>query len=92
MHDLLYREQPVWSNAADAQSLFISYGGILGLDVERLKKDMQSESVKERVDSDQRQGTSLGAQNTPTIFLNNRAVPPPDLQPDRLRALVGEMG
>jgi NhaA family Na+:H+ antiporter len=88
MHDLLYREQAMWSKAVDVQTLFNSYAGTLGLDVERFKKDMDSEPIKERVTADQKRGASLGVQNTPTIFLNNRAVPPTDLAPDRLRAAV----
>jgi protein-disulfide isomerase len=88
MHDLLYREQPVWSKAAEIQPLFNAYAGILGLNVESFKNDMQSESVKERVAADQKHGTSLGVQTTPTIFLNNRAVDPASLAPDKLRAAV----
>jgi protein-disulfide isomerase len=88
MHDLIYRQQAVWSKAQDVQPLFTSYAGLLGLDLERIKKDVQSEAVKARVDRDQKRGASIGVQNTPTIFLNNQAVPPADLPPDRLRAAV----
>jgi NhaA family Na+:H+ antiporter len=90
MHDLLYREQAVWSKATDVQPLLNSYAGILGLNVDQFKKDMESDSVKARVDLDQKRGTALGVQNTPTIFLNNRAIAPADLPPDRLRAAVTE--
>jgi protein-disulfide isomerase len=88
MHDLLYREQPVWSKAADAPMLFNAYAGILGLDIERFKKDIESDKVKARVARDQQQATSLGVQNTPTIFLNNRALAPTALAPADLRAAV----
>jgi protein-disulfide isomerase len=88
MHDLLYREQPVWSKAADVQSLFSSYAGILGLRVERFKQDMESEKVRARVDSDQKHGASIGVQNTPTLFLNNQALPPTNLSPEAVRAAV----
>ena len=90
MHDLLYREQAVWSKATDVQPLLNSYAGMLGLNVDQFKKDMESDSVKARVDLDQKRGTALGIQNTPTIFLNNRAIAPADLPPDRLRAAVTE--
>ncbi|MEY2485878.1 MAG: hypothetical protein QOH39_1526 [Verrucomicrobiota bacterium] len=88
MHDLLYREQAEWSKAADARPLFNAYAGILGLNVDRFKKDMESEKVKERVASDQKHGTALGVQNTPTIFLNNKALDPASLSPPNLRAAV----
>jgi protein-disulfide isomerase len=86
MHDLLYREQPIWSKAADARTLFNSYAGILGLDLERFKKDMDGDKAKERVEADQKHANLLGVQNTPTIFLNDKAVDPKSLNPESLRA------
>ena len=88
MHDLLYREQSVWSKAADVRSLFNAYAGILGLNGERFKKDMDSEKARARVDSDQKHGASIGVQNTPTIFLNNKALAPTALSPSDVRAAV----
>ena len=88
MHDLLYREQSVWSKAADIRTLFDAYAGMLGLNVERFKKDMESEKVKARVGLDQEHAAKLGVQNTPTIFINNQAVEPTSLNPDKLRAAV----
>jgi protein-disulfide isomerase len=88
MHDLLYREQSVWTKASDVPTLFNSYAGILGLNIDRFKKDMESDQAKERVKSDQRQAAALGVQSTPTIFLNNQAVSPSDLNPVILRTVV----
>src|SRR4051794_9497004 len=90
MHDLLYREQSIWTKATDVRTLFNSYAGLLGLNVEQFKKDMENEKTKERVTSDQRKAAALGVQNTPTIFLNNRALPPTELNSARLRAAVDE--
>ncbi len=88
MHDLLYREQAVWSKAPDARTLFDSYAGMLGLNADRFKKDMDSDEVKARVAADQEHGVSLGVHNTPTIFLNNRALEPTALNPGSLRTAV----
>jgi protein-disulfide isomerase len=88
MHDLLYKEQAVWSKSEDSRALFQAYAGMIGLDLGRFKKDMDSEEVKERVAADQRQAASLGVTNTPTFFLNNRAVDPASINPEKLRSLV----
>ena len=88
MHDLLYREQSVWSKAADVRLLFDSYAGMLGLNVDRFKKDMESEQVKVRVASDQKHGAALGVRTTPTVFLNDRALAPISLNPTGLRAAI----
>jgi protein-disulfide isomerase len=90
MHDLLYKEQPVWSKAADAPGLFNSYAGILGLDIERFKKDMENPETAARVKQDQREGAEMGVRNTPTIFLNGTEVPPSSLGPNDLRKTVEE--
>src|SRR6266699_7197133 len=88
MHDLLYREQAAWSKAADARLLFNAYAGMLGLKLDRFKKNMESDEVKKRVTSDQQQGAALGVTVTPTIFINNRALPPASLNPAGLHAAV----
>ena len=88
MHDLLYREQSSWSKAPDVRPLFNAYAGILGLNIDRFKKDMESEPVKARVTSDQTRAASLGVSTTPSIFINNRAVPPSSLNPVALRDAV----
>lgn len=88
MHDLLYKDQAVWSNSADVRALFYAYAGYIGLNIERFKVDMDSDKVKERVAADQNQGTSLGIKNTPTIFVNNKQVDLKTLNPTGLRATV----
>jgi protein-disulfide isomerase len=88
MHDLLYREQAVWAKTKDAQSLFNSYAGMIGLNLERFKKDVGGELVKAKVESDRKRGEALGVKNTPTIFINNQSVPPTSLNPTALRAAV----
>jgi len=88
MHDLLYREQAVWSKTKDVQSLFESYAGTIGLNLERFKKDASGEEVKAKVESDRKRGEELGVRNTPTIFINNESVPPTSLNPTALRAAI----
>ena len=88
MHDVLYREQSVWSKAADVRPLFNSYAAMLGLNVDRFNKDMESDAVKKRVAADQEQGARLGVTVTPTIFVNNRALPAASADPPGLRAAV----
>jgi protein-disulfide isomerase len=88
MHDLLYREQANWSKTKDVQPLFIFYAGMLGLNLDRFKNDVDSEKVKEKVESDQKRGEALGVKNTPTIFINNQSVSPTSLNPIALRAAI----
>ncbi len=41
MHDMLFREQPVWSSSTNARTLFISYAETLGLNLARFQQDME---------------------------------------------------
>src|SRR5207244_5038023 len=88
MHDLLFREQAVWSKSSDARALFNAYAGMLQLDLDRFKKDMDSSEVQQQVELDQHRGTAIGVKNTPTIFINNEAVPGNESNPAQLPALV----
>jgi protein-disulfide isomerase len=88
MYDTLYREQSMWSNTSNARGLFESYAGMIGLDVDKFKKDMDSDKARERVDSDRALADSLGIKVTPTVFINNRPVDPKDKNPEGIRAEI----
>jgi protein-disulfide isomerase len=68
--------------------LFVAYAGILGLNAERFAQDMKSEQVKNRVDADVKRGSALGVTNTPTVFINNTALPFASLNPVGMRAAI----
>jgi len=88
MHDVLYREQEAWSKAPNACELFESYGGTIGLDLDKFRKDMDGQEAKARVDSDHQRGESLGIQTTPTLFINNQPVDQKDRNPAGIRAEI----
>jgi protein-disulfide isomerase len=88
MHDLLYREQVVWTNSSDARALFNAYAGMLQLDLDRFRKDMDSSEVQQQVDLDQHRGAAIGVKNTPTIFLNSEALQPNQMNPTELPGVV----
>jgi protein-disulfide isomerase len=88
MYDTLYRQQSIWSDASDARGLFESFAGMIGLDVDQFKKDMDSDKVRQKIDSDQALADSLGIKVTPTLFINNRPVEPQQKNPEGVRAAI----
>jgi protein-disulfide isomerase len=88
MHDLLYREQANWSRAPNVRELFESYAGMIGLDLDQFKKDMDGEEVRARIDSDRQRGESLGVKVTPTLFINDRPLDQKDKNPEGIRAEI----
>jgi protein-disulfide isomerase len=90
MHDLLYKNQDVWSKASDsttAGELFAAYARSLGLSEERFAKDSHSDELKTRIFWEGQQGVSRGVKVTPTIFINGRELRPP-FSEEHLRAEI----
>jgi protein-disulfide isomerase len=90
MHDMLFREQAVWSSATDAGMLFDTYAETIGLDLNRFRKDVKSDIVRERIESDQARARSLGVKVAPTLFVDKREMGPNDRTPEGVRRLVDQ--
>jgi protein-disulfide isomerase len=88
MHKLLYDHQKDWKDAFDSRPIFEGYAKQIGLDIDRYKRDMESDAVARRITADGRRGYSLGVKGTPTVFLNGREVPFESLPAERLRVLI----
>lgn len=88
MHHLLFETQRAWHNAFDARSMFEEYAVRLGLNLEKFRNDLKSQTVEQRIARDAKRGQALGVQATPTVFLNGREVPFESLPAERLGALI----
>ena len=73
---------------AEVRDVFITYAEMLKLDVERFKKDMDSDEVKARVESDRAHGDALGIDRTPTLYLNGRLVDVSKRTPEAFHAAI----
>ena len=71
MYSKLFETQTQWGEQPESRAdLFRTYAEDIGLDLELYDADIQDPAVLERVMEDQREGTALGVQGTPTFFLN----------------------
>lgn len=75
MHHLIYENQKTWHEAFDVRPIFEGYAKQIGLDVEKFKRDINSDFVALRITEDGKRGRSLGVGGTPTVFLNGRELP-----------------
>jgi protein-disulfide isomerase len=91
MHDMLYQNQLSWSVAEDARPTFIQYAQMLGLNVDRFTRDMDSQEIVNRVLADVERGQSAGVVGTPTILINGRQLRPEAVTPDGLRLALDFM-
>lgn len=72
MHDMLFANQALWSGVEDPTPLFDGYAREVGLDVMKLKQDIELPDVRAKVLADQRGGTAAGVRSTPTLFVDGR--------------------
>lgn len=63
----------VWDNAEFlTPALLEKIAKDVGLDVAKWRQDLDAADVKARVDSDRAEGSALGLQSTPTIYINGK--------------------
>jgi len=67
MHDLLFRRQ-----AFLADRDLVTYAGLIGLDEERFRADLEAQTGLARIEADLRSGERNGVDGTPGIFVNGR--------------------
>ncbi len=78
MYDELFVNQKEWSTAADpAKSIFPSYAGKIGIDVEKFKSDIADSSIDDPINVDRASGDQLSIQGTPTFFINGEQIKNP---------------
>jgi predicted DsbA family dithiol-disulfide isomerase len=61
---------------------------MIGLDLDKFRKDLDGDTAKARVEADRQRGQSLGIQITPTLFINNQPLDPKDKNPEGIRAEI----
>lgn len=77
MHDLLYQNQPAWSDSNNSAALFEQYAQQLELDVEKFKEDFSSSEVNNIINADIEMFEATGERmSTPTFFLNGEKITP----------------
>ena len=67
MHDRIFEDQ-----RGMAPERYEQYAQEMGLDLDRFRADLASESVKQRVDGDSAEAGRLGVTGTPAFFINGR--------------------
>ncbi len=72
MHDKLFETQTQWSAMSDATPFFMDLVKQLGLDEDKVKKALEENTFKSKIDSDIAEAERLDVRSTPTFFVNGR--------------------
>lgn len=71
--DLLFQYQPNWGNHHNPQpELIWYYLPEVGLDVDKIREDMQDPAIIKRVEQDIADGKELNVRGTPSFFINGQ--------------------
>ncbi|MBU1031675.1 DsbA family protein [Patescibacteria group bacterium] len=70
MADRLFETQSGWSQLSDPTSFFLNLVRELNLDENKIKKALDEDEFKVKIDADMAEGQSLDVTYTPTFFLN----------------------
>ncbi len=82
--EIVMARQPEWaSHGAPRPDLLMTYAPMAGLNVEQLRVATTDPQVKARIQQDEADGIALGANRTPTFFINGRMLPRLGYQPLR---------
>ena len=87
--EALYASQDRWvvNHVVQADQVWPALGGV-GLDLERIRNDMNAPAVSRRMEQDMADAKALGVAQTPEFFVNGRPLPSFGLE--QLQELVAE--
>lgn len=77
MYKLMYERQENWSESKDPASIFQSYAKELKLDISKLNVDINSEEIKNKIETDISTAKIVGVNETPTFYLNGSSMKTP---------------
>ncbi|MFZ1218708.1 MAG: thioredoxin domain-containing protein [Chthoniobacterales bacterium] len=88
MYDSLYNDRFIWIGAGDTRAALVLCASHLELDLEKFKKDMDSEEVSKRIAADKERVESLELTRTPAVFVNGDQVTTAPITIEILRAAI----
>lgn len=90
MHDLLYKNQTVWTTVGPStvvQQYFNGYATSLGLNINKFDQDIQGARVAAKIQADVNGGNAAQIDHTPTFFINLKQIPNPTSYSDFAKVL-----
>ena len=72
--NVIFEKQPLWAahNNEKPELLWTLLAQIEGLDIDKLKVDMNDPKIDKIIESDAKDANALGVKGTPTIFVNEK--------------------
>jgi protein-disulfide isomerase len=77
MYEIVFQKQTEWSTSQNVEQTLEGYAVSLGLNVEKYRIDVRSDTTKDRISKDLNSGKLLDIQGTPTFFLDGKKIRTP---------------
>lgn len=88
MHDLLYDNQTKWMEQKDLVPVFVDYAKQIGINPDQFMKDLNGETVAQRIFQDGKRAHSFGLKGTPSFFVNGKEAKDDQWRPEGLRQMI----
>jgi protein-disulfide isomerase len=88
MHDLLYENQSKWVEQKDLVPVFVDYAKQIGINPDQFMKDLNGETVAQRIFQDGKRAHSFGLKGTPSFFVNGKEAKDEQWKPEGLRQMI----
>jgi cyclophilin family peptidyl-prolyl cis-trans isomerase len=77
MHDMLFDRVQEWSRLPEAEAIkvFAGFADDLGLEADRLEKELEDQVYRQQVSDSYDTAVAMGLRGTPTFIVNGRIVP-----------------
>ncbi len=72
MHDKLFETQNAWQGLKDPTETFVGYARELGLDADRMRKDLTDHTYRAGVKAAEQAAMAAGVRFTPAFYLNGK--------------------
>lgn len=87
MHNIVFENQSEWSRRNGREQI-MGYAEQIGLDMEQFREDIDSEEVRQTVESQKQEGIRRTVTSTPTYFLNGQKLRQNPQSYEQFKAIV----
>ena len=88
MVEALYKTQWMWARAPAPRTILVDQAKSIGLDVDQFQKDLDDESLRERIGADQEHARAVAVKTAPSVVINGYNVPNTQFNEDGFRAAI----
>lgn len=88
MVEALYKTQWMWARAPAPRALLTDQAKSIGLDVDKFQRDLDDETLRERIGLDQEHARALKVKTAPSVVINGTNLPNAEFNENGVRAAI----